>query len=230
MTVPGRGWVTAYTIASEIGDIRRFASPKKLTGYRPVSIRAPVRQPRLPLTTQQARFPPLRWALTEAAPHAARDPRYRGRCERTKRRLGPSAVPRCPSRGGACGRRPVATSWLRTNPSLRQAPLSNWSLDDPPAIGPPEQLPIHLALPSAGDREMSAARSINQPAGPIESRDGDSGLGHSCRATCDSHTVRRFHLVGWLSWGAIRPSRLGSRTTRQQLGVFERGSTGRDPP
>jgi transposase len=33
MTVPGIGWVTAYTSASEIGDIRRFASPKKLTGY-----------------------------------------------------------------------------------------------------------------------------------------------------------------------------------------------------
>ena len=33
LTVPGVGWVLAYTIASEIGDIGRFASPKKLTGY-----------------------------------------------------------------------------------------------------------------------------------------------------------------------------------------------------
>ena len=33
MTVPGVGWVLAYTIASEIGDVRRFASPKKLAGY-----------------------------------------------------------------------------------------------------------------------------------------------------------------------------------------------------
>jgi transposase len=33
MTVPGIGWVLAYTIASEIGDISRFPSPKKLTGY-----------------------------------------------------------------------------------------------------------------------------------------------------------------------------------------------------
>jgi len=32
-TVPGVGWVLAYTIASEIGDITRFASPKKLAGY-----------------------------------------------------------------------------------------------------------------------------------------------------------------------------------------------------
>ena len=30
---PGVGHVLAYTIASEIGDIGRFSSPKKLTGY-----------------------------------------------------------------------------------------------------------------------------------------------------------------------------------------------------
>jgi hypothetical protein len=28
MTVPGVGWVLAYTIAAEIGDIGRFAGPK----------------------------------------------------------------------------------------------------------------------------------------------------------------------------------------------------------
>jgi non-heme chloroperoxidase len=30
MTVPGIGWVLAYTIAAELGDISRFASPRKL--------------------------------------------------------------------------------------------------------------------------------------------------------------------------------------------------------
>ena len=30
-TVPGIAWVLGYTIAAEIGDIDRFASPKKLT-------------------------------------------------------------------------------------------------------------------------------------------------------------------------------------------------------
>ena len=29
-TVPGICWVLAYTIAAEIGDIARFASPRKL--------------------------------------------------------------------------------------------------------------------------------------------------------------------------------------------------------
>jgi transposase len=33
LTVPGIGWVLAFTIAAEIGDIARFASPKKLCGY-----------------------------------------------------------------------------------------------------------------------------------------------------------------------------------------------------
>jgi transposase len=32
LTVPGIGWVLAYTIAAEIGDIGRFAAPRKLAG------------------------------------------------------------------------------------------------------------------------------------------------------------------------------------------------------
>src|SRR6266571_8214626 len=32
-TVPGIAWVLGYTIAAEIGDIHRFASPTKLCGY-----------------------------------------------------------------------------------------------------------------------------------------------------------------------------------------------------
>ena len=33
LTTPGIGWVLAYTIAAEIGDIDRFGSPTKLVGY-----------------------------------------------------------------------------------------------------------------------------------------------------------------------------------------------------
>ena len=33
MTAPGIAWVLGYTIAAELGDIGRFASPKKLCGY-----------------------------------------------------------------------------------------------------------------------------------------------------------------------------------------------------
>ena len=33
MSAPGIGWVLAFTIAAEIGEIERFASPEKLAGY-----------------------------------------------------------------------------------------------------------------------------------------------------------------------------------------------------
>jgi transposase len=33
VTAPGFGWINAFTVASEIGDINRFASPAKLCGY-----------------------------------------------------------------------------------------------------------------------------------------------------------------------------------------------------
>ena len=33
MTAPGFGWITSFTVACEIGDISRFCSPVKLTGY-----------------------------------------------------------------------------------------------------------------------------------------------------------------------------------------------------
>ena len=89
MTVPGVGWVLAYTIASEIGDVRRFASPKKLAGYTglcPLVRQSGGKDRRGPLAKNGPTY--LRWALIEAATHAARDPRYRERYERTKQRLG----------------------------------------------------------------------------------------------------------------------------------------------
>jgi transposase len=33
VTAPGFGWIDAFTVASEIGDIERFPSPAKLGGY-----------------------------------------------------------------------------------------------------------------------------------------------------------------------------------------------------
>jgi transposase len=33
LTVTGISWVLAYIIAAELGDIERFASPRKLAGY-----------------------------------------------------------------------------------------------------------------------------------------------------------------------------------------------------
>jgi transposase len=89
LTVPGVGPLLAYTIASEIGDITRFASPKKLTGYTglcPLVRQSGNHDFRGPLAKNGPKY--LRWALVEAATHAARNPHYRDRYERNKRRLG----------------------------------------------------------------------------------------------------------------------------------------------
>jgi transposase len=88
-TVPGISWVLASTIASEIGDIDRFATPKKLAGYTglcPIVRQSGNRDVRGPLAKNGPKY--LRWALIEAATNACRDARYRERYERTKQRLG----------------------------------------------------------------------------------------------------------------------------------------------
>lgn len=88
-TVPGIGPILAYAIASEIGDISRFASAKRLVGYTglcPRVYQSGETDRRGALTKTGPKY--LRWALIEAATHAARHPRYRRKYERTKRRLG----------------------------------------------------------------------------------------------------------------------------------------------
>lgn len=88
-TVPGIGWVLASTIAGEIGDINRFATPAKLvsyTGLCPSVRQSGDRDYRGPLTKHGPKY--LRWALIEAAQHAAMQPAYRERYQVTKRRLG----------------------------------------------------------------------------------------------------------------------------------------------
>ncbi len=89
MTAPGIAWVLGYTIAAEIGDITRFASPKKLCGYTglcPRVYQSGSKDRRGHLTHAGPRY--LRWALMEAATHACRHERYRDRYQTTKRRLG----------------------------------------------------------------------------------------------------------------------------------------------
>jgi transposase len=89
MSVPGIRWVLAFTIAGEIGEIERFSSPQKLTGYTGLCPR--VNQSgdsdrRGPLTKHGPTY--LRWALLEATMHALKHPAYRARYQRNKRRLG----------------------------------------------------------------------------------------------------------------------------------------------
>jgi transposase len=112
MTAPGIGWVLGYTIAAEIGDIGRFASPRKLTGYTglcPRVYQSGGQDHRGSLAKNGPKY--LRWALIEAAIHAAKHPIYRDRYQRTKTRLGKQRGKRspgstshanCPRRSGTC--------------------------------------------------------------------------------------------------------------------------------
>jgi transposase len=89
MTAPGFGSITAFTVACEIGDITRFCSPVKLTGYTGLCPRVSQSgdiDRRGPLSKHGPRY--LRWGLMEAAIHAAAHPLYRERYQATKRRLG----------------------------------------------------------------------------------------------------------------------------------------------
>jgi transposase len=89
VTAPGIGWVLAYTIAAEIGDISRFATPTKLTGYTglcPRVYQSGQSDRRGALAKNGPRY--LRWALIEATMHASRHPLYRDRYQHTKQRLG----------------------------------------------------------------------------------------------------------------------------------------------
>ena len=89
LTVPGVSWVLAYTIASEIADITRFATPTKLCGYSglcPRVYQSGDTDRRGPLAKNGPKY--LRWALIVAATNAARHPRYRARYQATKKRVG----------------------------------------------------------------------------------------------------------------------------------------------
>src|SRR5215211_58022 len=94
-TVPGIGWVLAYTIAAELGDIGPLPTPRKLAGYSglcPRVYQSGESDRRGPLAKQGPRY--LRWALVEAATHACTHPAYRDRYQRTKTRLGRQRGPK----------------------------------------------------------------------------------------------------------------------------------------
>ena len=94
-TVPGIGPVLGYTIAAEIGEITRFASPRKLAGYTglcPRVYQSGDSDRRGPLSKRGPRY--LRWALIEATTHTCRHPLYADRYQRTKKRLGAQRGPR----------------------------------------------------------------------------------------------------------------------------------------
>ncbi|HEY7119719.1 MAG TPA: IS110 family transposase [Tepidisphaeraceae bacterium] len=90
ITCPGIGDLLAYTIAAEIGDINRFASPRKLVGYTGLCPRVDqsgAHDRRGPLRKNGPTY--LRWALIEAAHAGVRwHPPYRDLRDRMQARHG----------------------------------------------------------------------------------------------------------------------------------------------
>jgi transposase len=71
LSAPGIGWVLAFTIAAEIGQIERFASPEKLAGYTGLCPRVNQsgdKDRRGPLSKHGPTYLP--WTLLEATMHA----------------------------------------------------------------------------------------------------------------------------------------------------------------
>jgi transposase len=89
ITIPGIAWILGYTIAAEIGEIDRFAAPKKLvayTGLCPKVIQSGGQDRRGPLAKNGPKY--LRWGYIEAATHACCHEPYRPLYQHTKQRLG----------------------------------------------------------------------------------------------------------------------------------------------
>jgi transposase len=78
VTAPGFGWINAFTVASEIGDIERFPSPAKQCGYTglcPRVVQSGASDRRGPISKHGPRY--LRWGLFEAAMNACKHPVFR---------------------------------------------------------------------------------------------------------------------------------------------------------
>ncbi len=129
----GIGWVLAYTIAAEIGDIGRFPSPRKLAGYSGLCPRVyqsgesdrRARSPRTDPATSaghSSRPPPTPapTPLTASAINGQGRGSANSAAPRSPRSTSPADSPK---RSGTCS--------PATNPSLRQAPPTPWPPDGP---------------------------------------------------------------------------------------------------
>ena len=156
----------AYTIAAELGDIARFASPRKLAGYNglcPRVYQSGERDLRGPLSKQGPRY--QRWALVEAATHAYTHPAYRDRYQQTKMRIGKQRAAKVTQIDLA--RRLAEAIWHMLSRGERFAPkgatdplaaLRSTSMDSPARYAPDSE-PIssrqHLLMIQSGSHHSS---------------------------------------------------------------------------
>src|SRR5215207_2209910 len=164
-TIPGVGDMLGLTLASEIGDVARFATPRKLIGYAGVAPRVHQSGERSHTgALSKAGSRTLRWAAVEAA-HAAWRPtqplaralqRHRPACRQERRQV--RGRTQDPDRLLA---HPEPSATLQTGPLLSERhrglgklQLLSGRLTAPHGIEKPRQLPRTICAPSA-EREMS---------------------------------------------------------------------------
>ena len=144
MSVPGVGRVLAFTIAAEIGEIGRFSSPEKLTGYTGLC-------PRVNQSGDKDRRGPL----TKHGPTTCAGRCSRRRCMRFATPPTPSATsaPRSGSANSAArrslrwtspagSRTRSGTCLPATRSSLPEAPVFVWRPDRPFGHAPRANVPI----------------------------------------------------------------------------------------
>jgi len=133
LTVPGISWVLAYTIAAELGDIRRFPSPRKLAGYSglcPRVYQSGERDLRGPLSKQGPAISAGRSSKQPPTPAPTRS--TASAISKRRRASANNAAPRSPrSTSPAASRKRSGTCSPATNPSLPKAPPTPWPPDGP---------------------------------------------------------------------------------------------------
>jgi transposase len=171
VSAPGFGWINAFTVASEIGDITRFASPAKLCGYTGLCPRvnqSGASDRRGPISKHGPKY--LRWALFEAAMNACKHPLYKERYQHTKRRLGRQRGPKVAQI--ELSRKLTEAIWhmlTRNQPfAPAGAPFSSSRLTALFGHAPPDEPLRFSQVPATrrGDRDMSAARHAQPARGP----------------------------------------------------------------
>jgi transposase len=117
-TIPGVGDQFGLTLASEIGDVARFATPRKLIGYAGLAPRVHQSGERLHTgALSKAGSRTLRWAAVEAA-HAAWRPT--------------NPLARASQRSSAASNPSSPPARIRAGPPMsRQAPAAFWPPDGP---------------------------------------------------------------------------------------------------
>jgi transposase len=151
MSAPAIAWVLGYTIAAELGDVTRFASPKKLVGYAglcPRAYQSGGRDHRGPLARNGPTY--LRWALVEAAVTPPAILPIETTTSTPRPASASSAAPRSAAwRSPASSPRPSGTCSPSRSRSRRQGPTRCLrSLDDPRLRWASRTLRPDLLLPT----------------------------------------------------------------------------------